>query len=106
MALKTYQTAININKLYSSVLLSPSGLGEALKPRITSIGATVDIYGSEEQPVGLTLANIATKMAPIKTDVALEVFDGLPNYLAFVSAGTPTELVISCVNVEEIQDII
>jgi hypothetical protein len=54
-------------------------------------------------PVGLTLVNIATKMAPIKTDVALEVFDGLPNYLAFVSAGTPTELVISCVNVAEIQ---
>ena len=71
MALKTYQTAININKLYSSVLLSPSGLGEALKPRITSIGATVDIYGSEEEPVGLTIANIATKMAPIKTDVSV-----------------------------------
>jgi hypothetical protein len=105
MTLKNYQASIDINKLYSSIIKVPSGLSEALKPRITSIGATVNVYGSEEEPAGLTLANINDKMALISAEVSLEVFDGIPNYLAFTSSGTPTELVISCIDTSEIQTI-
>ena len=96
MALKNYQTDASLNNLYSSILTN--GLGESLTPRITSIGGTVTVYGAEKLPVGLTLANIATKMALVGDDVTIKSLESVPNFLAFVQkSGTVTELVVSCV---------
>jgi hypothetical protein len=98
MALKDYQAAATANNLYPTQLKAPSGLGEALKPRVTSIGNTVTIYGSEDEPTGLTLANIATKMALIEDNVEMTALESIPNYLAIVEkSGTPTELVVTSI---------
>jgi len=98
MALKNYQTDASLNNLYSSILTN--GLGESLTPRITSIGGTVTVYGSEKLPVGLTLANIATKMALVGDDVTIKSLESVPNFLAFVQkSGAVTELVVSCVTI-------
>ena len=102
MALRDYQTNIALNTIHAIRLESPSGLGEALKPRITSVGGLVTIYGSEEAPTSPTLANIATKMALIKDDVAIQAFEALPNYICLVQkSGTSTELVLSCIQLED-----
>ena len=99
MALRPYQHNILLNNLYEVRLNAPSGLGESLAPRITSVGGLLTVYGSEEEPTGLTLANLATKMVLIKDDVAMQVFESIPNYIAVVQkSGTSTELVMSCIN--------
>lgn len=104
MALRHYQTEIELNKLYNIRLIANSGLGETLKPRITSVGGLVTIYGSEEAPTGVTLANIATKMALIKDDVAIESFESIPNYIVVIQksgTGTSTELVLTSIQTNE-----
>lgn len=102
MALRNYQTNIALNTLHLIRLKVTSGLGETLSPRITSVGGLVTAYGSEEEPTGLTLANIATKMALIKDDVAIESFVSLPNYICLVQkSGTSTELVLTSVALED-----
>lgn len=99
MALKSYQTLINLGTLYKVRLKGGvSGLGESLSPRVMSVGGTITIYAAEEEPVGLTLANIATKMALVKADVAVESFTSLPTYLAFI--GTSNELVLTSLEIE------
>ena len=101
MALRDYQTNIAVNTLHEIKLKSASGLGETLKPRITSVGGLVTVYGSENAPAGLTLANIATKMALIQDDVAIESFDSLPNYICLVQkSGTSTELVLTSLTID------
>ena len=99
MALREYQTTFAVNTIYNINLKGGgSGLGETLKPRITSVGGTLTLYGSEDAPVGATLANITTKMALIKDDIAMEAFDSLPNYICAVQkSGTSTELVLTCI---------
>jgi hypothetical protein len=105
MALKSYQSAVALNTLFQTTLIN--GLGESLKPRITSIGGLVTIYGSENEPVGLTLANIATKMALVGDDVIIKAFESFPNYIAVIQkSGTSTELVISCIQIDSVQTII
>lgn len=105
MALKSYQSTVALNTLFQTTLIN--GLGESLKPRITSIGGLVTIYGSENEPVGLTLANIATKMALVGDDVAIKAFESFPNYIAVIQkSGTSTELVISCIQIDIVQTII
>lgn len=105
MALKSYQSTVALNTLFQTTLIN--GLGESLKPRITSIGGLVTIYGSENEPVGLTLANIATKMALVGDDVIIKAFESFPNYIAVIQkSGTSTELVISCIEIDSIQTII
>ena len=101
MAIRNYQTTIVKNNLYATKLASPSGLGEALKPRITVLantGGNVTLYGSEDEPTGLTLANIATKMAVIKDDVVFETFDTIPNFLVAVEkTATLTDITITSI---------
>tara|TARA_R110000868_G_scaffold159450_1_gene388265 strand:- start:210 stop:527 length:318 start_codon:yes stop_codon:yes gene_type:complete len=105
MALKSYQSTVALNTLFQTTLIN--GLGESLKPRITSVGGLVTIYGSENEPVGLTLANIATKMALVGDDVIIKAFESFPNYIAVIQkSGTSTELVISCIEIDSIQTII
>ena len=105
MALKSYQSAVALNTLFQTTLIN--GLGESLKPRITSVGGLVKIYGSENEPVGLTLANIATKMALVGDDVIIKAFESFPNYIAVIQkSGTSTELVISCIQIDSVQPII
>lgn len=102
MALREYQIDAELNKLYLVRLKSPSGLGEIIKPRITSIGGLVTVYGSEKEPESLTLANIATKMAVVGVDVDIDSWESIPNYICIVqSSGTSTELVLSGINIEE-----
>lgn len=105
MALKSYQSTVALNTLFQTTLIN--GLGESLKTRISSIGGLVTIYGSENEPVGLTLANIATKMALVGDDVIIKAFESFPNYIAVIQkSGTSTELVISCIQIDSIQTII
>lgn len=105
MALKSYQSTVALNTLFQTTLIN--GLGESLKPRITSVGGLVTIYGSENEPVGLTLANIATKMALVGDDVIIKAFESFPNYIAVIQkSGTSTELVISCIQIDSVQTII
>ena len=107
MALRDYQTNITLNTIHEIRLESPSGLGEALKPRITSVGGLVTIYGSEEEPTGVTLATVGTKMALIRDNVAIQAFEGLPNYICVVqNSGASTELVLSCIQLEDAGTII
>lgn len=102
MALREYQNDIEVNKLYLIRLNSPSGLGEIIKPRITSIGGLVTVYGSEKEPSGLTLSNIADKMAVAGDDVDIDSWESLPNYICIVQkSGASTELVLSGINIEE-----
>ena len=102
MTLRNYQKNIAVNTLHEIRLSSPSGLGETISPRITSIGGLVTVYGSENAPIGLTIANIATKMALIKDDVAISSFDSIPNYICFIQkSGTSTELVLTSINLED-----
>lgn len=99
MALRDYQHTPLLNNLYEIRLNVNSGLGETLKPRITSVGGLVTLYGSEDEPTGLTLANVATKMALIQDDVAIECFESLPNYLVIVQkSGTTTELTLTSID--------
>ena len=105
MALKSYQSTVALNTLFQTTLIN--GLGESLKPRITSVGGLVTIYGSENEPVGLTLANIATKMALVGDDVTIKAFESFPNYIAVIQkSGTSIELVISCIQIDSVQTII
>ena len=107
MALRDYQTDIAINTLHEIRLKVASGLGETLSPRITSVGGLVTVYGSEEAPTGLTLANITDKMALIKDDVAIESFVSLPNYICLVQkSGTSTELVLTAIALEDVGTVI
>lgn len=102
MALRNYQTDIVVNKLHEIRLKVQSGLGETISPRITSIGGLVTVYGSENAPSGLTIANIATKMALIKDDVATQSFVSLPNYICLIQkSDTSTELVLTSINLED-----
>lgn len=102
MALRDYQANLVLNTIHQIRLKSPSGLGETLAPRITSIGGLVTIYGSEKAPSNATLANIATKMALIKDDVSFEKIDSVPNYIVAVQkSGTSTELVLTSINLED-----
>jgi len=97
--LRNYQYTPLLNNLYEIRLAVSSGLGETLEPRITSIGGLITMYGSEDLPTGLTLANVATKMALIKDDVAIESFKSIPNYLVIVQkSGTTTELTLTGIN--------
>jgi len=99
MALKNYQELINLNTLYEVNLKGGgSGLGETLSPRVLNIGGTITIYAADEAPVGLTQANIATKMAELKADVTQQSFLSIPNYLAFV--GTSSELVLTSIEIK------
>lgn len=94
--LRNYQEIVALSNLYQVRLTV--GLGEALKPMITTVGAgaTVTVYGAQELPA--TLAD----MALISDDVALELFDALPNYLAIVQkSGTSTSTVVSSIDLEE-----
>ena len=99
MALRPeYQFPITLSNLYQIRLNVQSGLGEALKPMITTVGggALVTVYGAQELPANLT------EMALIKDDVAIESFDALPNYIAIVQkSGTSTSTVVSSINLEE-----
>lgn len=103
MTLRTYQTPFLLSHLYKIKMFGGgSGLGETISPRITSVGGIVDVYGSEDEPTGLTLANLATKMALMKSGVALESFNSLPNYIAVIQkTGTSTELVLTSIQIEE-----
>lgn len=101
MPLRSYQADFDLNNLYE-IQITPgsSGLGEILRPRITALPGTVTVYGSEKEPTGLTLANIATKMVLIKDDVVMDPFVSIPNYLAIVQkSGTSTELVFSSISI-------
>lgn len=105
MAIREYQSSIDTNKLYETRLKAPSGLGEALKPMVGAVGAApvLTLYGAFEEPTGVTLANIATKMFLIKDDVStVEVFEGLPNYLAVIlKSGTADSVVLGSIGIEE-----
>jgi hypothetical protein len=93
-----YQFPITLSNLYQIRLNVQSGMGEALKPMITTVGtgATVTVYGAQETPAALT------DMALIKDDVAIEAFEALPNYIAVVQkSGTSTSTVVSSINLEE-----
>lgn len=100
MALREYQTTFALNTIYNINLKGGgSGLGETLKPRITSIGGTLTLYGSENEPTGVNLANVATKMALIKDNITIQAFESLPNYICAVQkSGASTELVLTCIN--------
>ena len=101
MALRKYQRDVLINTLYLIRLASPSGLGESIKPRITSVGGLLTVYGSEKEPGGLTLANISTKMALVADDVDIKAVESIPNYICIVQkSGTSTELVFTGINTE------
>lgn len=99
MALKEYQETFALNTIYNINLKGGgSGLGETLGSRITSIGGTLTLYGSENEPTGATLANIATKMALIQDNLSVGSFVSLPNYICAVQkSGTSTELVLTCI---------
>lgn len=102
MTLRNYQKNISLANLYELKLSVASGLGESLSPRISSVGGDLTLYASEEQPTGLTLANIATKMSLIGDDVVMEAFISVPRYFAAIQkSGTSTELVITCIDIEE-----
>lgn len=107
VGLRDYQHAINLNHLYEIRLAVSSGLGETIAPRITNIGGTVKVYGAEERPVGLTLDNLATKMALIRENVAIESFLSLPNYLIFVQkTGITTSLILSAIDPEDLGEVV
>lgn len=96
--LRNYQFPIALSNLYQIRLNVQSGLGEALRPMIATVGsgALVTVYGSQELPANLN------EMALLKDDVALESFDALPNYIAVVQkSGTSTSTVVSSINLEE-----
>lgn len=107
MALREYQTNLVLNKIHNIRMKSASGLGETISPRITSVGGLVTLYGCENAPTGVTLANVATKMALIKDNIAIESFVSLPNYIVAVQkSGTSTELVLTSINLEDAGTII
>ena len=94
---ENYQFPIILNDLYQIRLNVASGMGEALKPMITTVGsgALVTVYGAQELPSTLD------QMALIKDDVALESFDALPNYIVVMQkSGTSTSTVVSSINLE------
>ena len=93
-----YQETIALSNLYQIRLNVQSGLGEALKPMIVTVGsgATVTLYGAQELPASLA------GMALIKDDVAINGFDALPNYIAVVQkGGVSTSTVISSIAIED-----
>ena len=97
MALRDYQTTILLSNLYEIRLKVPSGLGEALRPSITTVGsgALVTLYGAQEEPASLS------EMALIKDDMGIESFNSLPNYIAIVQkSGTSTSTVVSSISLE------
>lgn len=103
MPIKKYQKNIVLDHYYEVRLASPSGLGEALKPIISTVGTAplLTLYGAQNTPTGVTKANIATKMFLIADDVSSYEFDSIPNYLGVVlKSGTPTSSVISSINLE------
>lgn len=103
MALREYQTDLALNTIHEIKLKGGgSGLGETIAPRITSVGGLVTLYGSENEPSGVTLANVTTKMALIKDNIAIESFKSLPNYIVAVQkSGTSTELVLTSIQLED-----
>lgn len=102
MALREYQTDLALNTIHQIRMASQSGLGETIAPRITSVGGLITLYGSENEPAGVTLANVATKMALIKDNLAIESFTSLPNYIVAVQkSGTSTELVLTSIDLED-----
>jgi len=100
---KEYQTLILTNTLYKTNIAVKSGLGEAIKPMAGFIGDSplVTVYGAYEEPTGVTLANVSTKMFLIKDDFTNGTFEGIPNYLAFIfKSGTVNSAVVSSIKVE------
>lgn len=103
MALREYQTDLALNTIHEIKLKGGgSGLGEVLGARITSVGGLITLYGCENEPTGVTLANVADKMALIEDNVAIDSFVSLPNYIvAIQKSGTSTELVLTSIQLED-----
>jgi len=103
MALREYQTDLALNTIHEIKLKGGgSGLGEVIGARITSVGGTITLYGSENEPTSVTLANVDTKMALIMDNLVIQTFTSLPNYIVAVQkTGTSTELVLTSVELED-----
>jgi len=99
MALREYQQEIDADTLYEIKKKGGvSGDGQQLKPNIEVIGATADIYVSNEEP-----DSAPTGMYIIANGEALEggaYFEYIPNYL-YVD-GSPTTIILSGISAVEV----
>jgi hypothetical protein len=97
--MKDYQQTLELATLYA---VSKGGLSgsEQLKPNIEVVGGSVDIYGSQEEPVSPPTGMFKTREA----FAGIEAFDVIPNYLYIAqNTGTTTSIITSGLNVKEVE---
>ncbi len=98
MALKPYQTELQLNTIYA-VAASGEG-GEQILPNIEVIGGAVTIYGSQDLP-----ANAPTGMIEDQTSFSgIDFFAVVPNYIYIEQdSGTTTSIIVSGLSVTEVE---
>ena len=95
--MKNYQTTISLATLYES---SRSGFNssEQLAQNIEVVGGTVNIYGSQTEPVSAPTGMYKTRDG----FVGIDNFAVIPNYLYIEqNTGTTTSIIVSGVEVKE-----
>ena len=93
MALKEYQSVVTLDRLYEIKMLEGGkGLGEALKPRITAKGGSIDIYFMDATVAPASLA----EMSLVATDASAQAIESILCYMAVTeNAATVGEVVIT-----------
>lgn len=104
MALKEYQTFLELNKLYEVKERGGVSGTEQLKPNIYIKGGSVDIYGSNSatEPTGFADMGLTSNDTNVS---AVKGLDVLPRYIAIQeNTATVSEIVVSGIDVEELAD--
>lgn len=101
MALKSFQTAIALNKLYR-VSLDYDSAADQIKPSLFVNSGSVNVYGyngatKPTQLSGMVLPTINENVS------ALFTFNVIPSYIAITqNSGTITELVLSGLEIQDL----
>jgi len=97
MALKNYQTEIELDTLYETVAFGGS---EQLEPTVFASGGTVSIYMAQEQPTGTPIID-AMELNAAATDLrGTNPFNAIPSFMYFT--GTATKVILSGIKVKEV----
>lgn len=97
--MKPYQKTIELATVYKTARSANNGGTEQIQPNIEVVGGTVDIYGSQTEPVSAPTGMYKTRDG----FVGIDTFDVIPSYIYIAqNTGTTTSIILSGVEAVEV----